>query len=575
MQAQLNIVYKREPELSISHLALLACEHRDLEKLKASLGSDIQPTQSNGYHYWAIPLHRIHDVVINVTNVAMSPGVMAYLQSLKNVPTEDDTPFVIQGMKPERVHEIHPFQWQDMRWWIAQGGRGCWFWDMRLGKCTCTVLMLRWLMENVENLPLSLIVTPNNGKWVYKTEEEDWLQPPHDMITVLTGSTREKRQQLQQVNKGGVVLNWDSLRLLEDDLLGRVWGLVVLDESHNAKNPYAKRSQVAQKLRGKCMFRLPLTGTPQPNNPTELWGSLNFVNPYFYPNYRTFVDRFTVPDLGNMPRRSKAKRIVAYKQTHEIMAALDILTRRRIFEEEMAYKPNVLYSIQPITMGTEQQQLYDSILEETIREYRASLKKNPMTKVIRCRQVASHPCLIGYEDVPSAKLEYFPWLLQNVDVPVVAFSTFPETVRRLAEELGEDAVLVTSDMKEPDREELRKEFQAGRGRVFCTTIGISKEAIKLDRADVTVFIDKTWVPSDMMQAVRRTWGQRKERPMSVISLVCHDTIEDYVEKRLGDKQLLHDIFIDRNWGQLDKEAAASLRGVLHQYLAGDALSDNR
>src|SRR5436305_10159911 len=68
------------------------------------------------------------------------------------------------------------------------------------------------------------------------------------------------------------------------------WQLVVLDEAQAIKNPDAKQTRAAKKLKAKSRFAL--TGTPIENRLGDLWSIFDFLNPGLLGSAKEFT-RFT------------------------------------------------------------------------------------------------------------------------------------------------------------------------------------------------------------------------------------------------------------------------------------------
>lgn len=61
--------------------------------------------------------------------------------------------------------------------------------------------------------------------------------------------------------------------------IDRMPELVILDEAHYTKSPSAKRSRAALRIARKAEWAWLLSGTPMPNNPTELWTPIKYLWP--------------------------------------------------------------------------------------------------------------------------------------------------------------------------------------------------------------------------------------------------------------------------------------------------------
>ena len=55
--------------------------------------------------------------------------------------------------------------------------------------------------------------------------------------------------------------------------------MVVLDESHNVKQPEAKRTNVVLRLSKLCAHRMILTGTPIPRSIEDLYTQFSILGP--------------------------------------------------------------------------------------------------------------------------------------------------------------------------------------------------------------------------------------------------------------------------------------------------------
>ena len=92
-------------------------------------------------------------------------------------------------------------------------------------------------------------------------------------------------KQFEDVLGPGVHWRLDPLRKLRVDVvpvrlpwLERTdWRLLILDEAQAIKNPGAKQTRVAKKLRARS--RIALTGTPIENRLGDLWSIFDFINP--------------------------------------------------------------------------------------------------------------------------------------------------------------------------------------------------------------------------------------------------------------------------------------------------------
>jgi SNF2 family DNA or RNA helicase len=95
------------------------------------------------------------------------------------------------------------------------------------------------------------------------------------------------------------IINYDILAHFPEIKTGRWWDLLIVDESHKAKNPEAIRTQ---QLFGSDVIPpvatekvLLLTGTPMVNYVHDLFTQLHFLEPAKWPLFQEFVADYYFP----------------------------------------------------------------------------------------------------------------------------------------------------------------------------------------------------------------------------------------------------------------------------------------
>lgn len=144
------------------------------------------------------------------------------------------------------------------------------------------------------------------------------------------------------------IVNYDiAIRpALHNQLLSTRWDVLILDESHALKNPYAKRTRAVLGERG--LYRAAervwfLSGTPAPNHPGELYPALAATHPTATRglDYDDWLSRYCVVVPGTHGPRVMSNR----PEVWELRQALDgWLLRRK--------KADVLKDLPPLRIGT-------------------------------------------------------------------------------------------------------------------------------------------------------------------------------------------------------------------------------
>ena len=158
--------------------------------------------------------------------------------------------------------------------------------DMGLGKTIQTLCFLaickKFFYDDIKGA--CLIVAPVSLLENWKNEYERFIQEHiFDSVEVINNYTIKKykisgKLDFSQISdKSLVLINYDTLRA-NQLALGKVdWGIIVLDEAQNIKNPFARVSLAVKAMKYK--FGLALTGTPIENTWVDLWSIMDFVAP--------------------------------------------------------------------------------------------------------------------------------------------------------------------------------------------------------------------------------------------------------------------------------------------------------
>jgi SNF2 family DNA or RNA helicase len=113
--------------------------------------------------------------------------------------------------------------------------------------------------------------------------------------------------------------------------------------------------------------------------------------------------------------------------------------------------------------------------------------------------------------------------------------------------LGIPAEMITGDVKQKDRADLQRRFQAGgptAPRVVLITTTAGGTAITLDRADSVHVMDETWDPDDQTQVEDRAHRISRNHQVDVYYYRSEDTIEDLIHVTTSQKEWTGKMVLD-------------------------------
>lgn len=73
-----------------------------------------------------------------------------------------------------------------------------------------------------------------------------------------------------------ILTTYAIMRIDVEEMKKNTWGMVVVDEAQNIKNPDTAQTLAIKSL--KSDIKIAMTGTPVENRLTELWSIFDFIN---------------------------------------------------------------------------------------------------------------------------------------------------------------------------------------------------------------------------------------------------------------------------------------------------------
>ncbi|RYY31033.1 MAG: ATP-dependent helicase, partial [Chitinophagaceae bacterium] len=187
---------------------------------------------------------------------------------------------------------LRPYQQKGFEWMmlLAEAGAGaCLADDMGLGKTLQSICFLSARLVLNKN-SRHLIVCPSSLMYNWKQEFEKFA--PHIVVRVHHGASRSS-ETISDSNIQVIITSYGTVRSDFPLLSAASFETILLDESHNIKNPAAQITKLVNQLRGE--IRIALSGTPVMNNTFDLYAQLDFLLPGIFGSREYFKREFADP----------------------------------------------------------------------------------------------------------------------------------------------------------------------------------------------------------------------------------------------------------------------------------------
>jgi SNF2 family DNA or RNA helicase len=407
--------------------------------------------------------------------------------------------------------------------------------DMGLGK-TVQALAAAEILARLRNIQSVLIVAPASVKYQW---EDEIRRHTNRTVQVIDGS-RDERAELYGRPAFYRLVNYEQATRDLDPLNAAATDLVVLDEAQRIKNWEAKTSRAVKKLRNR--YALVLTGTPLENKLEELYSIVQFVDDRrLGPAFQFLHDHRIEDEQGQL---------IGYRNLEAIRDKLAPVFLRRTRADVLAELPQRIDSVRYVELRPEQKEPYDEQRRGLVRllakPFLTDLdRKRILSCLTNLRLICDSTFLFDKTTHVSPKLEEFAELVSELtaepDHKAVVFSQWETMLREAAvvlDRTGTGYALLHGRVPGPERKAILDRFRSDAAcRIFLST-DAGGTGLNLQDADTVIQLDLPWNPAVLEQRVGRVHRMGQTRPVRVISLVTHGTIEDRIIEVMQKKRSL-------------------------------------
>ena len=366
----------------------------------------------------------------------------------------------------------------------------------------------------------------------------------HRTVDIAYGAA-PKRREIIEGDAEFVVINYDGVEIVRDEIAKGGFDLIVIDEANAYKNAQSKRWKVLNSLLTPKTWLWMLTGTPAAQSPLDAFGIAKLVNPANVPKFYSAFREMVMYKLTNfkwMPKDSATKLVF-----NALQPAI------RFTKDECLDLPEMTYVKREVAL-TPQQEKYYKLLKtrmvmeaagEQITSVNAAVNMNKLLQ-ISCGAVYSNSGETIEFDIKhryKALLE----VIEESSQKVLVFVPFKHVISILRDKLAADKItseVISGDVPVRKRTEVFDAFQTKDDpRVLIIQPQAAAHGVTLTAANTVVW----WGPVPSLETyaqanarVHRT-GQR--HPSTVVQLQGSN-VERHVYKLLDNKIDVHSKVVD-------------------------------
>ena len=465
---------------------------------------------------------------------------------------------------------LRPYQQRGLSWlsFLASLGLGaCLADDMGLGK---TVQLLALETAHRAHNPATgptLLICPMSlvGNW----EREAAKFAPDLAVYAHHGLQRRRGTDLaDQLNGTDLVLTTYATATRDiDELAGRHWHRIVLDEAQAIKNSLSLAAKAVKRL--AAGHRVALTGTPVENRLAELWSIMDFLNPGLLGSPEKFRKRYAIP-VERHGQTEPASRLRAVTRPY-------VLRRLKTDPAIIDDLPEKIEIKQYCQLTGEQASLYQAVVDDMMEKIGSTdgieRRGNVLAAMAKLKQVCNHPALLLHDRSAigsrSGKVIRLEEILEEILAEgdkVLCFTQYTEFAEMLLPHLsarfGTNVGYLHGGTSRVRRDELVTNFQEENGPpVFLLSLKAGGTGLNLTAASHVIHLDRWWNPAVENQATDRAFRIGQKRNVQVRKFVCTGTLEEKIDEMIEDKKALADLVISDGESWLTELSTEDLRQV--------------
>lgn len=366
----------------------------------------------------------------------------------------------------------------------------------------------------------------------------------HRTVGIAHG-TKEQRVRVVNSDLEFVIINFDGVQVVEEELKAGGFDLIIIDEAAYVKNYAAKRSKAILRLLGPDTRIWLMTGTPAAQSPEDAYGLAKLVSPDRVPKFFG-AWRDMVMQKINMYKwipRARAKDIVH--------AALQPAIRHT--KEECLDLPDIMYVDRMIPL-TKQQEKYYKILKEQMLATAAGEEITAINAAALLNKLLQLSCGSAYTEGGGVvefdvkpRLDALDDLIQESTNKVIVFAPFKHTIALLEKDLaarGYTTATISGDVSSTKRGEIFSAFQYQPDpKVIIIQPQAAAHGVTLTEASTVVWFGPTTSLEIYLQANARAHRKGQKNKVTVVHLYGSPA-EEKLYKALSTRGAAHIELLD-------------------------------
>jgi SNF2 family DNA or RNA helicase len=410
------------------------------------------------------------------------------------------------------------------------------------GKTSSVIWATDYLM-NQKQIKRVLVICPLSI--MYSAWQADIFKTAmHRTVAVAYGDAN-KRKKIINGEYEFVIINFDGVGIVAEDISKAGFDLIVIDEANAYKTVTTKRWKTLAKLITPSTKLWMLTGTPASQSPLDAFGLAKLINPSGVPKYVTaWRDKVMQPI-------TKFKWIPKKTAQADVFTALQPAIR---FEKAQCLDlPEVMYQTREIPMTAQVTKYYNWLKNQLLIEAAGEQVSavNAAAKLSKLLQISGGAVYTDTKEVVefdvSPRLNALMEVLEETLHKVIVFVPYTHTIELVSKHLSSQGVtneVINGAVSASARSDIINRFQTQENpRVLVIQPQAASHGVTLTAADTVVFWSPVMSVETYLQCIARIDRVGQKNSMTVVHLQSTEA-ERRVYQMLQGKVDMHESLVE-------------------------------
>lgn len=366
----------------------------------------------------------------------------------------------------------------------------------------------------------------------------------HRTVAVAYGDSN-KRKKILNGEYEFVIINYDGVNIVAEELDKLGFDLIVIDEANAYKSVTTRRWKTLAKLIKPSTRLWMLTGTPASQSPVDAFGLARLIAPTNVPKYITAWREKVMRQVTKFKwvPKPEAKEIV-----HKALQPAIRFTK-----EECLDLPDLMYQTRDVPLSPQAAKYYNAL----IKDMRIHAAGEPITAVNaganlnKLLQLSGGAVYTDSRDVVefdiSPRKNALMEVIDETEHKLIVFVPFRHTIDLVSKMLTEEGIVnevICGDVSAKERSEIFKRFQEQENpRVLVIQPQSASHGVTLTAANTVVFWSPVMSVETYLQCIARIDRVGQKNKMTVV-LLQGSGVERKMYAMLQSKVDMHEKLVD-------------------------------